>query len=115
MGLLVFVGFLGVDINGFYTSIAQFDHPTDKAVYLFSMHLTAFTTDIFAKKELYCMYRAFLDARGTAPTILGVLDIGLSLRVQFNERARAHIMTSPAADAFFFVNGYAHSFSVLLR
>ena len=38
------------------------------------MHLAALAANVFAEKEADGMNRAFLDARGATPAVLGVLD-----------------------------------------
>ena len=39
------------------------------------MHLAALAANVFAEEESDGMNRAFLDARGATPAVLGVLDI----------------------------------------
>ena len=78
MKFLVFVRFLGVDIDSLDASVIQFKKPPHDivlfALNFFGMHLAALATDVFAEKEADGMNRAFLDARGATPAVLGVLD-----------------------------------------
>ena len=78
MKLLVFVRFLGVDIDGLDASIVQFKIPPHDIVLFaldfFGVHLAALAANVFAEEELDGVNGAFLDARGATPAILGVLD-----------------------------------------
>ena len=78
MKLLVFVRFLGVDIDSLDASVVQFKEPTHDIVLFaldfFGMHLAALASDVFAEEEADGVNRTFLDARGATPAIFGVLD-----------------------------------------
>ena len=78
MKFLVFVRFLGVNVDSLDTSVVQLKNPTHDIVLLaldlFGVHLAALAANVFTEKETYGMDRTFLDARGATPAVLGVLD-----------------------------------------
>ena len=76
--LLVFVRFLGIDIDSLDASIVQFKYPAHDIVFFaldfFGMHLATLAADVFTEKEADGVNRAFLDARCATPAIFGVFD-----------------------------------------
>ncbi len=113
--LLVFVGFFWVNVNVLYASVGKFHNPADKAIDFFGMYLAALAANVFAEEESNGVNGALLDARCAAPAIFGVLDVGLFLFVDLDQRARANVVTSPATDANVLINVDAHKSFALLR
>ena len=78
MKLLVFVRFLGVDIDRLDVAVVQFKYPAHDIVFFaldfFGMHLATLAANVFTEEKLDGVNRAFLDARGATPAVLGVLD-----------------------------------------
>ena len=78
MKFLVFVRFLGVNVDSLDTSVVQLKNPTHDIVLLaldlFGVHLAALAANVFAEEKTDGVNGAFLDARGATPAVLGVLD-----------------------------------------